>query len=89
MPRYRTVPREIEAERITPENIARVAEWCRGKHIGTRLPPPEQSILINTNNGEVQAEVGVWIIKGLSDFYPCDNETFQKSYEEVKDAASN
>jgi hypothetical protein len=84
MPKYRKIALVVEAEKITVYNIARVAEWCGGKHVGTRLPAEQQAILINTNNGEVEATVGTWVVKGLNDFYPCDDKTFSESYEEAR-----
>ena len=76
--RYRTIPREIWAVRVTEENLPAVARWCNSKQW---LNPVH--IMIETNQGEAKASVGDWVIKGITDFYPCDNTTFLKSYERV------
>ena len=39
---------------------------------------------IKTLEGIMTANIGDWIIKGINgEFYPCKNDIFQKTYEEV------
>lgn len=42
-------------------------------------------IRVRTNNGFAFAKAGDWIIKGPSDFYPCDAQTFAKRWEPVSE----
>ena len=41
-------------------------------------------IIIQTLEGEMRADVGDWIIKGVKgEFYPCKSNIFELTYEEV------
>ena len=41
--------------------------------------------IINTLEGQMKAELGDWIIKGIEgEFYPCKPDIFKKTYEIVK-----
>ena len=49
---------------------------------------PTGDLIILTLEGNMRASVGDWIIKGVGDeFYPCKPDIFQKTYEEVIEAA--
>lgn len=44
----------------------------------------EGGLVIKTLEGEHIADLGDWIIKGVKgEFYPCKNEIFRLTYEEV------
>ena len=92
MKKYRKKPVVIEAMQFTTNNevgspqMDSIVNWinqggtiCGAWHNGT-------DILIKTLEGEMRAEVGDWIIKGVKDeFYPCKDEIFRATYEEVKE----
>lgn len=41
-------------------------------------------LFIKTLEGEIEASVGDWIIRGVSDeFYPCKPDIFIKTYEKI------
>jgi len=41
-------------------------------------------VIIQTLEGEMRANLGDWIIKGINgEFYPCKPDIFEKTYEEV------
>jgi len=41
--------------------------------------------VIVTLEGEMRADLGDWIIKGVKgEFYPCKPDIFEATYEEVK-----
>jgi hypothetical protein len=43
-------------------------------------------LTITTLEGEMKAEIGDWIIKGIKgEFYPCKPDIFHQSYEVVTD----
>lgn len=61
---------------------------------GERLPAPDSGVSIDaetgnlviaTLEGEMQANYGDWIIRGVAgEFYPCKPEIFAATYEEVQ-----
>ena len=50
----------------------------RGRYVGN-------SLRILTAKGEMTANPGDWVIKGVNgEFYPCKPDIFEKTYEAVK-----
>jgi hypothetical protein len=90
MPFFRKKPIVIEARQFTIKVAADVkkweelADWCKGLIRGTKLKPEDRAIQINTLEGDMQASVGDWIIKGVKgEFYPCKPDILEATYEEV------
>lgn len=84
MPKFRKKPVEIEAHQLTVENINQLAHWCKGHVKGTKLPVKDQCIEIQTLEGEMEANIGDYIIKGIeNEFYPCKESIFKASYVEA------
>lgn len=85
--KFRKKPVVIEARRFEANEIHEqfeVADWCNGKLRGTMLSADLRVIQINTLEGEMDAYVGDWIIKGVKgEFYPCKPDIFEMTYEEV------
>lgn len=74
---------------MTVESLETVAAWCKGSIKGVALPIEDQVIDIYTLEGEMRADMGDWIIKGVEgEFYPCKPGIFAKTYEPVEAAAS-
>ncbi|MDP9437543.1 MAG: PGDYG domain-containing protein [Actinomycetota bacterium] len=77
---YRKVPVVIEALRLDDESFGALeaaADWCGGCIHG-------DSIAITTLEGTMYANPGDWIIRDAAgEFYPCKNDIFEKTYEEV------
>ncbi|MEU0098274.1 hypothetical protein [Streptomyces sp. NPDC006267] len=89
MQKYRKLPVEIEAVHLNSDTTpAKVAYWCGGRV----APHPEQNytggdlvIEIDTLEGTMRAEPGDWIIKGVKgEFYPCRDDIFRATYEQVE-----
>ena len=92
MAKFRKKPVVIEAmqfktnNEIGSPNMDSIVNWVnQGKmkvvawHNGT-------DIFINTLEGEMRANVGDWIIKGVNgEFYPCKPDIFEKTYERVEE----
>lgn len=87
--RYRKKPVEISAvlfdgtlqsvQSFIPSDILEYKEFDR---VNTTLIPP--TILISTLEGQMTAQVGDYIIKGVrGEFYPCKPHIFKETYEEV------
>ena len=48
--------------------------------------PVEYSLIIKTLEGNMRAEPGDYIIKGVQgEFYPCKSDIFKETYETIDD----
>lgn len=84
--KFRKKPVVIEAQLLTPYNLEEIETWCRGSIHGTKLPPEDREIAIQTLEGEVCARIGDWVIKGVKgEFYPCKPDIFYMSYDKVEE----
>lgn len=90
MIKYRKKPVIIEAMQLTDDtalfqllhwiddNGAKVKEWC--------WDDDEKYYIIETLEGNMKAEEGDYIIKGVKgEFYPCKPDIFELTYEEIGD----
>lgn len=88
MPKFRKKPVVIEARELTHASHAEVAAWCGGK---TWSRPPMRAvtgITIPTLEGDMNADYGDWIIRGIKgEFYPCKPDIFAATYEPAADTA--
>jgi hypothetical protein len=49
---------------------------------GVSIDPADGKLVIRTLEGDMKAEFGDWIIKGVQgEFYPCKPDIFAKTYE--------
>lgn len=89
--RYRKIPVEIEAREFTWDTIDEVAEWCGAEIRRTRVMMLDgqpfgghRRMFINTLEGEMAADVGDWIIKGVvGEFYPIKAPIFHETYARI------
>lgn len=52
--------------------------------VPSKSPEGRTFVVIPTLEGDMEANVGDWIIKGINgEFYPCKPDIFEKTYEEV------
>ncbi len=81
--KFRKRPVTIEAMQITDaKSVLDIEEWINSPTIGFLTSPP--TMWIDTLEGRMTAYAGDWIIKGVNgEFYPCKNEIFIKTYQEV------
>ena len=81
--KFRKKPVVIEARQMhgaSPE----LAAWCGGELI-TQYPEPPY-IVIRTLEGNMVADIGDWIIKGIQgEFYHCKPGIFEATYEAVSE----
>ena len=76
---YRKKPVVIEARQFCSVNGSDVARWCGGRHDDVL-----HQLIIPTLEGDMTAQPGDWIIKGVKgEFYPCRNDIFEATYEEA------
>ena len=81
MSRFRKKPVVIDAIQWTGENYTRLSEWL--SHWRRPLPRGAMgTLMIPTLEGEMQADPGDWIIRGVKgEFYPCKPDIFEATYE--------
>jgi len=94
--RYKKKPIVIEALKWTGNNTSEMEAFCpTAELIGSRLKENEWGIgvtattlCIPTLEGDHMASEGDYIIKGVKgEFYPCKEDIFFMTYEEVQDAS--
>lgn len=77
---FRKKPVVIEAMKYDGWNMNELAGF-----VGTSLSftrTPEKPIFISTLAGEMQGDVGDWIIRGVKgEFYPCKPDIFEATYD--------
>ena len=81
---FRKKPLIIQACQLTPNNLEEVELWCHGSLRGIKLARKDWELEIFTLEGNLRANIGDWIIKGVEgEFYPCKASIFETTYEEV------
>lgn len=84
--RYRKKPVVIEAFQLPAVddwNIAPFMDWAEEQGLHNYTSGRDESIVIETLEGSMQADPGDWIIKGVAgEFYPCKPEIFEQTYEQ-------
>jgi hypothetical protein len=82
--KFRKKPVVIEAMQFTGANLAECLVWA----LGTSPDSAEGCQIMNlplyipTLEGDMRANPGDWIIKGVNgEFYPCKPDIFKKTYE--------
>ena len=89
MEKYRKKPVVIDAVQLTMANHQAVSTQiaAAGYNVRHASKPPMRAvtgIVIETLEGDMTADYGDWIIKGVQgEFYPCKPEIFEKTYEKV------
>ena len=89
MEKYRKKPVVIDAVQLTMTNHQAISSIiaAAGYNVRHATKPPKRAItgiVIETLEGDMTADFGDWIIKGVQgEFYPCKPEIFEKTYEKV------
>ena len=79
---YIKKPVKIDACQWTGDNVEEIKEFV--EPIAEYLED-EQVILIHTLEGDMKANVGDYIIKGVKgEFYPCKPDIFEETYNIVE-----
>ena len=82
--KYCRKPIILEAIQWTGDNTGEVLKFGQGKIKYRKFL--EEELYIKTLEGELRANKGDYIIKGVKgEFYPCKPDVFEKIYEEVKE----
>lgn len=86
--------RNLQAARVygwVAEHIGTVSPPCddepgNGADSGVTIDPADGCLVIRTLEGDMKAELGDWIIRGVQgEFYPIKESIFMETYEEVSD----
>ena len=76
MPYFTKKPVTIEARQWTGANAVDLLDWIKPD-----ARQEDQSLIIPTLEGEHEARLGDWIIKGVKgEFYPCKPDVFDATY---------
>ena len=83
MGQYRKRPVVIEAIRFVGSNFADVIEFT-GYKADFGQDQYHDTIVIETLEGDMEAQAGDWIIRGVKgELYPCKPDVFDLTYEAV------
>lgn len=84
--KYRKKPVVIEAIQLEDDlrQHIEVHRWINGNGGVSDISPFSTYITIRTLEGDMRADLGDWIIRGVNgEFYPCKPDIFAKTYEEA------
>lgn len=86
--RWRKKPVVIDAVRCGGRIAWRdIAEWCGGTVLKSANGRSNVGIIIPTLEGDMHADAGDWIIRGVQgEFYSCKPDIFAATYERASDA---
>ena len=85
MAKYRKKPVEIEAVQWLGTNNAEIAYFMGVDRVMIEYRENGQKLIINTLEGDMEASLGDFIIKGVQgEFYPCKPDIFEQTYEAVE-----
>lgn len=93
MPQFRKRPVVVEAVQWTNDTrgVSLNAVWRMKDSLGddgrshiTFAADGSPALLVKTLEGDMRAEVGDWVIKGVKgEFYPCKPDVFASTYEPI------
>jgi hypothetical protein len=85
MPFFQKKPVVIEARQLTKDNPDEILVWVNSNsknRVCYRTRCISHSLVIPTLEGDHQAAIGDWIIKGVKgEFYPCKPDIFEMTYQ--------
>ncbi len=90
MAKFRKKPVVIEAFQYTGE-AGKLLDWateaeCAKLMFKPAQSPEDRSVTVCTLEGNMQANYGDWIIRGVKgELYPCKPDIFEATYEPVND----
>lgn len=79
---YKKKPVVIEAKVFTNESATSVADWAGSQAMLEHTPDNTWQLVIHTLEGDMVANEGDYILKGVKgEFYPCREDIFLETYE--------
>lgn len=84
MARYRKLPKEIDAIQWDGGNTGAVLDFMGA--LGGIARIDDKKLVIPTLEGDLNASVNDWIIRGIQgEYYPCKPDIFAETYEVVEE----
>jgi len=87
--KFRKKPAVIEAVQWigTSENLNAIYEFMGNSPLLDYFPRVHPTyLIIHTLEGNHQADIGDWVIKGVAgEYYPCKPDIFEQTYEPVRE----
>jgi hypothetical protein len=81
---YQKKPVQVEALQWTGKNRREIFDFCTQSYFNTDFETGNLKLLVQTLEGNMEASVGDYIIKGIQgEFYPCKPDIFLLTYDEV------
>lgn len=79
---YSKKPVAIEAIQLTNKNHSEIIEWLSSYNVESYTLNSSE-FYVKTLEGDMKANIGDYIIKGVKDeFYPCREDIFKMTYDE-------
>jgi hypothetical protein len=86
--KYRKKPVVIDAMQFDGSNQFPLMRWAECFEGATEWTLSDGCIAIVTLEGEMRADPGDWIIRGVKgEFYPCKPDIFEATYERAENDA--
>lgn len=86
--RFRKKPVVVEAVRLTDlDDVDAAVRWVQeAGYFASRSSLDDHVMKLATLEGDMFADVGDWIIRGVKgEFYPCKPDIFEATYEPVEE----
>ena len=79
---YSKKPVTIEAIQLTDDNHSEIIQWLSSYDVESYTLNSSE-FYVKTLEGDMKANVGDYIIKGIkNEFYPCREDIFKMTYDE-------
>jgi len=81
---YKKKPCYTEAVQWNGSNLEEIVKFAGSNNLEISGDNECPDIKVRTLQGLAICELGDYILKGIKDFYPCDSEVFESTYEIVE-----
>jgi hypothetical protein len=86
MKMYVKKPIPVPALQWTGDNFQEIKDFCTDENLEEMCFTNNKDLWIKTREGQLMAQVGDFIMKGIEgEFYPCAESIFKKTYDEVEE----
>lgn len=92
MAKFRKKPVVIEAHQLIDDlgNHIAIVQWVKDSGGAAFVTPLGSYIVISTLEGDMRADIGDWVIRGVKgEFYPCKPDIFEATYELADTSTDN
>lgn len=83
---YVKKPIPVPALQWKGDNLQEIKDFCKDENLEEMCFTNNKDLWIKTREGQLMAQVGDFIMKGIEgEFYPCAESIFKKTYDEVNE----